>query len=91
MPYIPTKDRGQYQNAINELAALIPEDRMARPGHMNYIISLLIERVYGQSLRYADHNEVVGMLNCVAEEFYRRKTAPYEDIKIESDGDLDKF
>lgn len=88
MPYIARKDRDQYQQAISELAKLVPPDRMARSGHMNYIISLLIQRVYGESMRYADHNEVVGLLNCVQQEFYRRFTAPYEDEKIEQEGDL---
>ncbi len=88
MPYIARKDRAQYQKAIAELAKLVPPDRMARPGHMNYVISLLIQRVYGESMRYADHNEVVGLLNCVQQEFYRRATAPYEDQKIAQEGDL---
>lgn len=88
MPYIGRSDRQPYQDAIDELGKLIPEDRMLRPGHMNYVISLLIDRVYGNEMRYADHNEVIGVLNCVALEFYRRKTAPYEDEKIQSEGDL---
>lgn len=88
MPYIPRKDRQQYQAAISELAQLVPQDRMSRPGHMNYIISLLINRVYGPELRYADHNEVVGVLTCVQQEFYRRFTSPYEDQKIDIEGDL---
>lgn len=88
MPYISREDRPQYQRVIEELAALIPKERTARPGHMNYVFSLLIEKVYGRELRYADHNEVVGLLHCVEQEFYRRKTAPYEDLKIESEGDL---
>ncbi len=88
MPYIARKDRPQYQEIINELASRVPKDRMARPGHINYIVSLLIEKVYGKELRYADHNEVVGVLNCIALEFYRKKTAPYEDIKIKEEGDL---
>ena len=88
MPYIARKDRAQYQTAIDELAKLVPPDRMARPGHMNYIMSLLIQRVYGGSMRYADHNEVIGLLNCVQQEFYRRFTAPYEDEKVEQEGDL---
>lgn len=88
MPYIGRKDRPQYQEILEQLAAIIPQDRMQRPGHMNYIVSLLIERVYGKELRYADHNEVIGVLNCIALEFYRRKTAPYEDLKIKEEGDL---
>jgi hypothetical protein len=88
MPYIGRKDRHQYQEILNSLAALVPQDRMQRPGHINYIVSLLLEKVYGKELRYADHNEVIGVLNCIALEFYRRKTAPYEDVKIKEEGDL---
>jgi hypothetical protein len=88
MPYITRKDRKQYQEILSSLAEIIPQDRMQRPGHMNYIVSLLIEKVYGKEMRYADHNEVMGFLNCIALEFYRRKTAPYEDLKIAEEGDL---
>lgn len=88
MPYIGRKDRAQYQELLNQLSKTIPQDRMARPGHMNYIVSLLIEKVYGSSMRYADHNEVIGVLNSICLEFYRRKTAPYEDLKIKEEGDL---
>ncbi len=88
MPYIPREDRKQYQDAIKELAEKIPEDRMQRPGHINYIVSLLLDRVYGSEMRYADHNEAIGVLTCIQSELYRRKTAPYEDLKINSEGDL---
>lgn len=88
MPYIARKDRGQYQKIVQELASLIPEDRMQRPGHINYVVSLLIEKIYGKQLRYADHNEIVGVLNCIALEFYRKKTTPYEEDKIREEGDL---
>ena len=88
MPYIKKEERAQYQELINELAAKIPEDRMSRPGHINYIVSLLIDKVYGKNMRYADHNEVLGTLSGISQEFYRRKTAPYEDIKIAEEGDL---
>lgn len=88
MPYIKREERKQYQKLVEELAALVPTDRSARPGHMNYLVSLLIQRVYGSELRYADHNEVLGFLTGVSLEFYRRKTAPYEDVKIAEEGDL---
>jgi hypothetical protein len=88
MPYISRKDRPQYQEILTSLAELVPQDRMQRPGHINYIVSLLLEKVYGKELRYADHNEVVGVLNCIALEFYRQKTAPYEELKIKEEGDL---
>jgi len=88
MPYINRADRGKYQKLLSELAALVPTDAKERPGNMNYVLSLLIHKVYGTKMRYADHNEVMGMLSGVNQEFYRRFTAPYEDKKIEEQGDL---
>ena len=88
MPYIKRSDRAKYQGVLEELSKLIPADPMERPGHINYVVSMLIQKVYGERLRYAQHNEVVGVLHCIVDEFYRRKTAPYEDEKIESEGDL---
>jgi len=89
MPYIPLAERQKYKEAIEELASLVPQDPMLRPGHMNYIVSLMIEKIYGAKKRYSDHNEIIGVLHCIALEFYRRKTAPYEDGKIVSEGDLE--
>lgn len=88
MPYINRSDRSKYQKVIAELASLVPGDPKERPGNMNYIISLLINKVYGSKLRYADHNEILGVLSGVSQEFYRRNTAPYEDEKIREQGDL---
>jgi hypothetical protein len=88
MPYIAPEDRIQYQYLLNSIANLVPEDKAKRPGHMNYIISSLIDKVYGTTMRYSDHNEAVGVLECAKIEMYRRKTAPYEDKAIEKNGDL---
>ena len=88
MPYIKNESRGQYENLLTELAAIIPSDPMERPGHINYLVSKLLEKVYGKNMRYAHHNEVIGVLNCIMLEFYRRKTVPYEDEKIASEGDI---
>lgn len=88
MPYIKKQDREQYTELLNNLAAKVPQDRTMRPGHMNYIVSKLIDLVYGKEMRYADYNEVHGMLHCADLEFSRRRTSPYEDLKIEQEGDI---
>lgn len=38
--------------------------------------------------RYKDFAEVLGALEATKQEFYRRKVAPYEDVKIEENGDV---
>ena len=90
MPYIPQEMRKHFDEELNALAAkmrtAVPVS--ARAGCMNYVITSLIHRVYGGGLSYSDHNEVVGVLGCAKDEWYRRRTAPYEDVKIEENGDV---
>jgi hypothetical protein len=103
MPYINKKDRELYDNEIDALVDKLvfvfsnepTKIHGQRAGHLNYIVTVLLKRFYnelakklGVSVRYADHNEIIGMLDCCKQEFYRRYTAPYEDEKIKSEGDV---
>lgn len=63
-----------------------PKDT-AIDGIMNYVITRLTLNVYGVG-GYAIFNRAMGVLDCVAREFYRRKVAPYEDKKIKENGDV---
>lgn len=87
MPYIKQKDRDRYNYYIdligNELIHL-PQEAMA--GHINYIITKLLQRTV--PVRYNDYNTLIGLLECTKLELYRRKIAPYEDKKIEQNGDV---
>ena len=42
----------------------------------------------GGSVTYGAINEVIGVLECVKLEMYRRLAAPYEDEKIKENGDV---
>lgn len=91
MPYIATEDRPRYEDTLNTLAATIREatgDATKRAGHMNYIFTRLLLDVYGRDLRYWQHNEIIGMLECCKQEFYRRQTAHYEESCIAKNGDV---
>lgn len=87
MPYIEEKDRGQYNGYIKDLANILTKlPKEALSGHLNYIITKLLHMTLPK--RYNDFNSLIGMLECCKIELYRRKIAPYEDIKIESNGDV---
>lgn len=87
MPYIKKEDRGNYNTYIRELAnALNRLDKNALSGHLNYIITKLI--VMTQPKRYNDYNRLIGVIECVKQELYRRKIVPYEDLKIEENSDV---
>lgn len=62
-------------------------------GELNYQLSQIIgdymleENPIGR-LSYDKINEVIGVLECLKLELYRRIAAPYEDKKMEENGDV---
>jgi hypothetical protein len=58
-------------------------------GELNYAISMIVK--YYFRLNGADYqaiNDIVGALEGAKTEFQRRVVAPYEDGKIDSNGDM---
>lgn len=84
MPYIKQADRKRFDFYIDALNANI-----ITPGEFNYCVSRLawdmIKRLGGN---YAAHNTVIGALQCVILELYRRLTGPYENDAIAKNGDI---
>ena len=89
MPYIKKKDRLQYDGLVQELASRLKttEDQMDRAGHMNYVVTTLILAAF-PNRKYATMALVDGVLADVGREYYRRRAAPYENEKIEENGDV---
>jgi hypothetical protein len=86
MPYIKQEDRKKFDPHID---ALVQKLDPTSPGEFNYIVSKLLWMVWHKKPGYTLGNNLIGMLDCVKMEFYRRFLAPYEDTKIEENGDLD--
>lgn len=81
MPYI--------KNDFNRREALADnEHRPGDPGELNYLLTYHVLKYLGGSTRYADINEVIGVLECMKLELYRRVAAPYEDKKCAENGDV---
>lgn len=96
MPYIKQEERDTLNPAIeavvNALDAFICDDDHdyydAMKGRLNYIFSSILNEVYVKpGIKYTRINDVIGILECVKQEFYRRVAAPYEDQKIFDNGD----
>ena len=90
MPYIERKDRKLLDPQIIRLAGQLESE-----GELNYVISRLCHFVIGEennigekfvNRTYAGLNSVMGVLECVKQEFYRTVVAPYEDTKKEQNG-----
>lgn len=87
MPYIKNDRRHIYNTLVEEF-----QDEWERgdfhPGEMNYFIFKLLDSSWRLDTSYDNANELMGVLACVSQEWYRRRVAPYEDLKKEENGDV---
>jgi hypothetical protein len=90
MPYIIKADRKQFDPHIEELVDAISNHGFAqiKAGNLNYVVSKIVWNAFDKKPSYSFGNELMGALECIKQEFYRRKLAPYEDKKIEENGDV---
>ena len=59
------------------------------PGDLNFVFSEIIKTyLYNKTINYQAYNDVIGALEACKLELYRRMVAPYEDIKIQENGDI---
>jgi hypothetical protein len=83
MPYIDKKDRKKFQEGLNALPSALTA------GELNYLLTCICQQyIDGQKFCYQTLNDVVGALEGCKIEFYRRIVAPYEGVKIASNGDV---
>lgn len=58
-------------------------------GELNYVITGLCNRYVDTfDASYKIYNDIIGVLECAKQEFYRRAVSPYEDNKIKENGDV---
>jgi hypothetical protein len=84
MPYISESERKRYEGVLAELDK-IPVNT---PGKLNYLITEIIKRYINNHDHYATYNAAIGALECAKLELYRRLVSPYEDKKIDENGDV---
>jgi hypothetical protein len=99
MPYIDEEERKELDDAISNLANCIrdkkigldnPHDFSNYLGRINYCFS----RVIGQLMREPSYKKIAmitGVLENIKQEFYRRVASPYEDKKINENGDIKEY
>ena len=94
MPYINQEQRKKFDKLVDHLVMELMHtdsgEKRAEPiaGQINYVISRLIWKIFDEHSSYARANELMGVLQGVQAEFYRRKVGPYEDGAIERNGDI---
>ncbi len=89
MPYIDKKERPRFDRHIDALLEELEKTKTEKQdGQANYILFRLLKGVYTKEKSYFNFNRAMGVLSCVAREFYRRHIAPFEDGKIKERGDV---
>lgn len=92
MPYIKKYKRKFFDGKMEELINYIKKQTYYHgfePGYLNYIITRISMATFPNS--YEDYNKIIGVLECVKYELYRRVISDYEDKKINENGDLAEF
>jgi len=90
MPYVNEITRQRTQPIVNAIRKYF-EGTAKEPGDLNYIITQATLEFLGEHPCYASINAVIGALECAKLELYRRMAAPYEDKKIDENGDVYPF
>jgi len=88
MPYIKPDDRMKFDDSINGLVDLLGSSKGVNAGELNYVISSVVWELFRDKYSYSEGNTIIGVLECVKQEFYRRQLAVLEDTKQEENGDL---
>lgn len=59
------------------------------PGELNYLITMVLRKYEEYTgTNYQSYNDMLGALEGAKLELYRRRVAPYEDVKITENGDV---
>ena len=88
MPYITQADRERFNFGLEAFWETIQSKGISN-GDLNYLYSMLAKfylMKHGKS--YNTMSDVVKALECAKLEFYRRAMAPYENTKLEQNGDV---
>ena len=86
MPYIPKQVRHIIANKDKQE---VYYGKIENAGELQYAIAVMLKDfMERKGLKYQNTNDIMGALAGAQMEFYRRVVAPYEDLKIEENGDV---
>lgn len=84
MPYIRQSNRDN----IDKLAHDLLQSNLTF-GELNYTITILLKKYLETSgTNYLNINGIIGVLECAKQELYRKVATPYEELKIQQNGDI---
>lgn len=85
MPYVDKSSRDKFRDV--DFPYIV--SRISKIGELNYLITKLVlcfMRFSGES--YRTYNDIIGVLECVKLELYRKQASYYEDNKEKVNGGI---
>jgi hypothetical protein len=89
MPYVAPSVREHIDKEIEALVTRLIEIDWDS-GAINYAFSRIVWTWFKRRRRYATIKDILGTLDAVSKEFYRRRAVGYEAEKIDENGDLEE-
>ncbi len=78
-----------YIDKMRRVKLLEFKDQPQNAGELNFLFTNLASNYISfKGEKYQHYNDIIGALQGCMLELYRRKIAPYEDKKIEENGDV---
>jgi hypothetical protein len=88
MPYILKEDRPPIDELLQPLIDYLAKQPLEKQdGDVNYSVTKLLKALY--TPKYFNFNRAMGVLSSIQAEWYRHDVAPYEDTKIQENGDVE--
>ncbi len=85
MPYIDSTDRSNIDKILKDIMKF----EVSTMGQLNYIITRILHTyIEKNGSNYSNFNNIIGVLECVKLEYYRRIVSEYEELKIKENGDI---
>jgi hypothetical protein len=90
MPYIQPDHRVRFDVPIADVIKELTDGgaEAINVGELNYVMSSIIWGIFDKKPSYTLGNNLIGVLECVKQEFVRRRLNDYENTKIVENGDL---
>lgn len=91
MPYIKQGDRDKFTIEYVDLLRSV-SDLIDNCGELNYVFTVISQKyLNNKGLKYQNINDIIGALEGAKLELYRKVASPYEDEKIEENGDVNEL
>ena len=87
MPYIDKHGRMSLDPIVDAIVEALDNDGW-HVGDINYIFTRVLDAWFRRSPKYETICNIMGTVDCVGKEFYRRVAIAYEDKKRWGNGDV---